>query len=115
MIDLAASFPGALADWKPEGSRGEGMHPLTLVYRFVLHTVAGVFLFSVIGGVAVLLNYATLQIERAGVSPNVMLAIRGLEAFLFIIDFLCIVVFVSAETWEFLRDVLKRVTGGRDE
>jgi hypothetical protein len=70
------------------------MHPVALVYRFVLHTLAGVFLFSLVGGVAVLLNYGTVLIERSGVSPYATLAVRGLEGFLFVVDFLCIVVFV---------------------
>jgi hypothetical protein len=91
------------------------MHPVVLVYRFVLHTLAGVFLFSLIGGVAVLLNYGTVLIERLGISWYAMLAVRGLETFLFVVDFLCIVVFVGAETWTFLRDVLRSVSGGRHE
>jgi len=91
------------------------MHPVALVYRFVLHTLAGVFLFSLVGGVAVLLNYGTVLIEQSGVSPYAMLAVRGLEGFLFVVDFLCIVVFVGTETWTFIRDVLRSASGGRHE
>lgn len=77
--------------------------------------LTGLFLFSLVGGVAVLLNYGTVLIERFGVSAYAMLAIRGLETFLFVVDFLCIVVFVGAETWTVMRDVLRSAAGGRHE
>jgi hypothetical protein len=91
------------------------MHPVALVYRFVLHTLAGVFLFSLVGGVVVLLSQGTVLIERFGAPAYAMLAVRGLESFLFAIDLLCIVVFITAEAWTFLRDVMRSATGGRHE
>ena len=91
------------------------MHRLALVYRFVLHTLAGAFLFSLIGGATALLNWGTLRLEHSGISPLVLLALRGLEAFLFSVDCLCLLVFVTAETWTFLRDVVASAVRSRDD
>jgi hypothetical protein len=83
------------------------MHRLVLVYRFVLHILAGVFLFSLIGAAAALLNRGSLALEHSGVSPLALLVLHGLEIFLLGIDCLCLVVFVVAEAWTFLRDVIR--------
>jgi hypothetical protein len=89
------------------------MHPVVLAYHFVAHTVVGVVLFSIVGGVAVLLNQGTILIEGTGVSPYIVLAIRGLEFFLFAADLVCTVVFVAVETLILLRDVVSSGLGGR--
>lgn len=75
--------------------------------RFAFHTIVGIVLFSLVGGAAVLLNYFTNLIEHVGVSPYVIMAIQGLEFFLFAVDFLCLVVFVSEETWIFCREIVR--------
>jgi len=41
------------------------MHPLALIYRFVLHVMSGIFLFPCIGGAPAVLGFATSEIERA--------------------------------------------------
>ena len=60
-----------------------------------------------------LLNYFTNLIERLGVSPYLIMAIQGLEFFLFTADFLCLVLFVSKETWTFCRDIVSLKPGDR--
>jgi hypothetical protein len=115
-MEIAALLGGvALIEGQPGGHSAGDMNPVALVYRFVLHTLAGVFLFSIVGGVVVLLSQGTILIERYGAPAYAMLAVRGLESFLFAIDFLCIMVFVTAETWTFLRDVIRSASGGRHE
>jgi hypothetical protein len=61
------------------------MNPVALVYRFVLHTLAGVFLFSIVGGVVVLLSQGTILLERYGAPTYAMLAVRGLETAILIL------------------------------
>jgi hypothetical protein len=75
--------------------------------RFAFHTIVGIVLFCLVGGAAVSLNYLTNLIERVGVSADIVLAIRGLELFLFAVDFLCLVVFVSKEAWDFCREIMR--------
>ena len=82
------------------------MHPLKLAARFVLHTVVGALLFSMVGGVAVLLNYAVNLIQGSGVSPYMILAVQALEFFLFAVDFICLVVFVIKEAWILVREIV---------
>jgi hypothetical protein len=66
--------------------------------RFALHTLVGVVMFAVVGGAAVFLNYFTNLIEQLGISPYIVVAIQGLEFFLFAVDFLCLVIFIVKET-----------------
>jgi hypothetical protein len=78
-----------------------------LVGRFALHTIVGVFLFCLVAGAAVLLAYLTEVIERIGVSPYIVMAIRGLELFLLAVDLLCLMFFVGNEAWIFCRDTIR--------
>jgi hypothetical protein len=77
------------------------------VGRFAFHTIVGIVLFSLVGGAAVSLNYFTNLIEQMGVSPHIITAIQGLGFFLFAVDFLCLVVFVGKEAWDFCRDIIR--------
>ena len=88
------------------------MQDLVHVSRFVLHTLVGVTLFSLIGGATILLHYATGLIEYSGVSPGIVRTIQALELFLFASDAVCLVVFVCYETWQFLREILRPASGG---
>lgn len=54
-----------------------------------------------------LLNYFTNLIEQVGVSPHIIMAVQGLGFFLFAVDFLCLVVFVGKEAWDFCRDIMR--------
>jgi hypothetical protein len=79
---------------------------LALVGRFVLHTIVGVMLFALVGAAAIVLNYCAGWIAQAGVSTYVGAAIQVLEIFLFAADFLCIIVFVTKETFGFLHAII---------
>ena len=81
-------------------------HPLKAVSRFTLHTIAGAAMFVVVGATAAALNYGAILIARTGVSSYIVLAIQGLEFFLFSADFICPVVLIVRETWTFVREVL---------
>ena len=54
-----------------------------------------------------MLNFLTNLIEQVGVSPYIIMAIQGLEFFLFAVDFLCLVVFVGKEAWIFCREIIR--------
>jgi hypothetical protein len=45
-------------------------------------------------------------IAGTSVSHYIVEAIRGLEFFLFAVDFVCMVTFVIKETWIFLREIV---------
>lgn len=72
-----------------------------------MHTTVGVVMFGVIGGATVLLNDAARLIAGTGISPYIVLGVQGLEFFLFAADLVCVVAFVSMETWTFLRDIVR--------
>jgi hypothetical protein len=80
---------------------------LKLLGKFAFHTIVGVVLFSLVGAAAVSLNYLTNLIELEGVSAGVIIAMRVLELFLFAVDFLCLVVFVCKEAWDFCREIMR--------
>ena len=63
-------------------------------------------LFALVGGATVLLNYGADLIAGTSVSHYIVEAIRGLEFFLFAVDFVCMVTFVIKETWIFLREIV---------
>jgi hypothetical protein len=74
----------------------------------VLHTLVGVFLFSLVGGAAMIVNYFTVYIERSGVSPYILCGVQGLEFFLFAADFICMIVFIVKEVLIFIGDTVGR-------
>lgn len=82
------------------------MHDLRLITAFALHTVAAILLFALIGGAAALLNIYTRLLEGVGMSPLIIQAIHLTEYFLFGVDLLCFVVYVSREAWLLLREML---------
>jgi len=82
------------------------MHDLKLVIGFAFHTVVAVALFALIGGAAALLNFYTHLLEGAGMSPLIIQAIHWTEYFLFGIDLLCFLVYVTRETFLLLRAIL---------
>jgi hypothetical protein len=88
-----------------------GDHDLKLVASFALHTVVAVFLFGLIGAAAALLAYYVNVLGRLGISPLILEAIHATEYFLFAVDLLCFVVYVSRETWLLLRAILAPPTG----
>ena len=55
-----------------------------------------------------MLNYFTKLIELVGVSPYIIMAIQGLEFFLFAVDFLCLVIFISKEVWIICREIMRQ-------
>ena len=87
------------------------MHNLKLITGFAFHTVVAVGLFALIGGAAALLNMYTRLLEGAGMSPLVIKAIHMTEYFLFAVDLLCFLVYVSVEAWRLLRDILSAGSG----
>lgn len=82
------------------------MHDLKLVIGFAFHTVVAVFLFALVGGAAALLHYYTEVLARLGMPPLILSAIKSTEYFLFAVDLLCFVVYVTRETWLLLRSML---------
>ena len=82
------------------------MHDLKLVAAFAFHTVVAVALFALIGGAAALLDYYTKVLGGLGMSVWIIEAIKGTEYFLFAVDLLCFVVYVTRETWLLLREML---------
>jgi hypothetical protein len=82
------------------------MHDLKLVAGFAMHTIVATALFALIGGAAALLDYYTKVLANIGM-PNLFIeAIKATEYFLFAVDLLCFVVYVSRETWLLLRAML---------
>jgi hypothetical protein len=82
------------------------VHDLKLVVAFAFHTLVAVGLFMLIGGAAALLDYYTKILSGLGMSPMIIGAIRATEYFLFGIDLICFVVYVSREAWLLLRSML---------
>jgi hypothetical protein len=82
------------------------MHDLRLVVAFAFHTLVAVGLFTLIGGAAALLDYYTKVLSGFGMSPIVIEAIKVTEYFLFAVDLLCFVVYVSREAWLLLRTMM---------
>jgi hypothetical protein len=82
------------------------MHDLKLVAAFAFHTIIAVALFALIGAAAALLDYYTKGLIKLGMSPLIIESIKATEYFLFAVDLLCFVVYVSRETWLLLRSML---------
>ena len=82
------------------------MHDLKLISAFAFHTVVAVALFALIGGAAALLNFYTRLLESANMSPLIIQAIHMTEYFLFGVDLLCFLVYVSHEAWLLLRAIV---------
>jgi hypothetical protein len=82
------------------------MHDLKVVIGFAFHTVVAACLFALVGGAAALLHYYTQVLERLGMPALILTAIKSTEYFLFAVDLLCFVVYVSRETWLLLRAML---------
>jgi hypothetical protein len=82
------------------------MHDLKLVIGFAFHTVVAAGLFALVGGAAALLHYYTQVLERLDMPALILTAIKSTEYFLFAVDLLCFVVYVSRETWLLLRAML---------
>lgn len=82
------------------------MHNLRLITAFAFHTVAAVGLFALIGGAAALLNYYTRLLESVGMAPLIIKAIHLTEYFLFALDLICFLIYVTSEAWFLLRHIL---------
>jgi hypothetical protein len=82
------------------------MHNLRLVTGFAFHTIVAVALFALIGGAAALLNIYTRLLENVGMSPLIIMAIHLTEYFLFGVDLLCFLVYVTREAWLLLREIM---------
>jgi hypothetical protein len=68
--------------------------------------VVAVALFALIGGAAALLDYYTKILSGLGMSNIIIEAIKATEYFLFAVDMLCFVVYVTRETVLLLRTML---------
>jgi len=82
------------------------MHNLRLIAAFAFHTVAAVGLFALIGGAAALLNFYTHLLETVGMAPLIIKAIHLTEYFLFVLDLVCFLSYVSREAWLLMRHIL---------
>ena len=91
------------------------MHDLKLIIGFAFHTVVAAGLFALVGGAAALLHYYTQALERLEMPALILTAIKGTEYFLFAVDLLCFVVYVSRETWLLLRAMLLPGRYGADD
>jgi hypothetical protein len=93
------------------------MHDLKLVAGFAFHVVVAVALFALIGGAAALLDYYTKLLANVGMPHVIITAIKITEYFLFAVDLLCFVVYVTRETWLLVRAMLlpaRAETGATD-
>ena len=79
------------------------MHDLRLVVAFAFHTVLAVVLFALIGGAAALLDFYTRFLGRVGIPWAIQETIKFMEYFLFAVDLVCLVVYVSREAFLLLR------------
>ena len=61
--------------------------------------MVAVALFALVGGAAALLHYYTQVLARLDMPTLILSAIKATEYFLFAVDLLCFVVYVSRETW----------------
>ncbi len=68
--------------------------------------MVAVALFALIGGAAALLDYYTKILSGLGMSNIIIEAIKATEYFLFAVDMLCFVVYVTRETVLLLRTML---------
>ncbi len=82
------------------------MHNLSLVAAFAFHTIAATILFALIGGAAALLNVYIGLLEQAGMAPLIIKAIHLTEYFIFGLDLLCFLIYVSREAWHLIRQIL---------
>ncbi len=82
------------------------MHNLRLIAAFAFHTIAAVGLFALIGGAAALLNIYTHLLETVNMAPLVIKSIHLTEYFLFGLDLICFLAYVSREAWLLLRHIL---------
>ena len=82
------------------------MHNLRLIAAFTLHIIAAVALFALIGGAAALLNIYTHLLEKASMAPLIIKAIHITEYFLFALDLVCFLAYVSREALLLLRHIL---------
>ena len=82
------------------------MHDLKLVIGFAFHTVVAVGLFALVGGAAALLHSYTQILARLEMPALILSSIKSTEYFLFGVDLLCFVVYVSRETWLLLKAML---------
>jgi hypothetical protein len=73
---------------------------------FSFHTVVAGALFALIGGAAALLNYYTHLLESVGMAPLIIKAIHLTEYFLFALDLVCFLIYVTREAWLLLRHIL---------
>ena len=90
------------------------MHDLKLVIGFAFHTVVAVALFALVGGAAALLHYYTDLLAHLEMPWLILSAIKWTEYFLFAVDLLCFVIYVTRETWLLLRAMLLPHPGGDD-
>ncbi|MEJ0047607.1 MAG: hypothetical protein WDN04_16870 [Rhodospirillales bacterium] len=74
---------------------------------FAFHVLVAVGLFTLIGGAAALLDYYTKVLAGLGMSPLIVEAIKATEYFLFAVDLICFVVYISRETWLLLRSMTR--------
>jgi len=81
------------------------VHNLRLIAAFAFHTVAAACLFALIGGAAALLNVYTHLLETFGMAPLIIKAIHLTEYFLFVLDLVCFLSYVSREAWLLLRHI----------
>lgn len=73
------------------------MRILCLLGRFALHSVCGVCLFALVSLVALFFNWFGQWISAFGVNDFILVAIRGLEFFIFGLDLMLFVVFMLSE------------------
>ena len=73
-----------------------------MLLKCAFHTVLGVVMFMVVGGAAYVLQIASDWIAEHHVSPYITYPMRGLEFFLFAVDFILFVLFFIREAWLFI-------------
>jgi len=80
---------------------------LKLVLHFLLHMLIASVLFGAVASFAVVLWWFTKWLESLGVPTEIALGMWAATELLFWLDVLCFAVFVIAEVWKLLREIIR--------
>lgn len=81
------------------------METLKVLWHFVVKVVAGVAIFLVIAGAALLLWEITEWMDRQGAPYVLQWGCTGIADLLFFSDVICFGFFIIAESWKLLREI----------
>lgn len=88
------------------------MDGFKVLFHFLRHILIAAVLFMAVAGIAILLWYATVLMERAGVPDEIRVTCYYLSELLFWLDVGCLVIYVIAEVVRWLLEIVASFRGG---